>query len=383
MVILLLPLLAIGALAYASGRRAQARRAQADRRPLALAAPVVGALPPALGLPPGGHGGGPPSPPSPLAVLDYYLQSGQTPPPPVILCAIAQAEILGQLDLAADLVRAFVQPVVEQAVRQGQQHGYGQGQGSGRGHHHGHHPGQGHTPQHHVPQHPWYPHVDVGPGYPDYHQQPGAGAPADPGAPPQGGPQGPWDPSQHAAPEYHPAHPGHPDPADPAAEVPSPVASPAPAPQTLTVSGRSSPIDGVDGQDWAAFAARVSREQPTFMSQHHVGQFRQRRSRLAELGLDPDQVAQSIEDQHRALDTDMADAYRHACDSGLVAEFQGHVVEVPAQGGSAPIEVTLSGVLGVIQAAGLEGAVEWFERPADRRRFRGTTEQFLRTNGVF
>ena len=36
-----------------------------------------------------------------------------------------------------------------------------------------------------------------------------------------------------------------------------------------------------------------------------------------------------------------------------------------------------------VQAAGLEGAAQWFERPADRERFPRTTLAFLRTNGVF
>ncbi len=49
----------------------------------------------------------------------------------------------------------------------------------------------------------------------------------------------------------------------------------------------------------------------------------------------------------------------------------------------APVQVTLSGVLGVIQAAGLEGAAAWLESPDDRRRFPGTTAAFLRTNGAF
>jgi hypothetical protein len=161
------------------------------------------------------------------------------------------------------------------------------------------------------------------------------------------------------------------------------MTAPSPRPQTITVSGRSSPIDGIPAEHWAEFACRVAREQPTFRSNHHVGQFRQRRSRLAELGIDPDSLVGSAVAQHAALDADMQDAYRHAVDSGLVAEYRGHTLEIPSEDAAAPVQVTLSGVLGVIQAAGLEGAVSWLSDPRDRQRFPGTTRAFLKTNGVF
>lgn len=152
---------------------------------------------------------------------------------------------------------------------------------------------------------------------------------------------------------------------------------------TITVSGMSSPIGGVPNEAWSDFVARIAREQVTFTSPHHVGQFRQRRSRLAELGIDPGSVVGSPEAQASALCADMGDAYRHAVDSGLVAEYRGMAVEIPASGMAQPIEVTLSGVMGVIQAAGIEGAAGWLEDPEDRRRFPHTTQAFLRTNGVF
>jgi hypothetical protein len=152
---------------------------------------------------------------------------------------------------------------------------------------------------------------------------------------------------------------------------------------TITVSGMSSPIGGVPNEAWSEFVGRIAREQVTFTSPHHVGQFRQRRSRLAELGIDPGSVVGSPDAQASALCADMGDAYRHAVESGLVAEYQGVAVEIPASGQANPIEVTLSGVMGVIQAAGLEGAAGWLEDAEDRRRFPHTTQAFLRTNGVF
>jgi len=146
---------------------------------------------------------------------------------------------------------------------------------------------------------------------------------------------------------------------------------------------RSSPIDGVAPAAWLMFVGQVSREAPTFSGAHHVGRFRQRRDRLLELGIDPAKVIDSPEAQLAALDADMLDAYKHAYSSGLVDEYLGTKVELRVGAGARPAKVTLSGVLGVIQAAGLEGAVQWLEQPADRTRFPNTTQAFLRCNGVF
>jgi hypothetical protein len=125
---------------------------------------------------------------------------------------------------------------------------------------------------------------------------------------------------------------------------------------------------------------RLEREPPTFNSSRHVGQYRQRRERLADLGIDPSVLQGSSDAQRMALDTDLADAYRHASAGGLT-ERLGRPITVP--GLEAPQAITLSGLLGVIQCAGLEGAVGWLERSNDRRRYPHTTQVFLNTNGVF
>jgi len=145
----------------------------------------------------------------------------------------------------------------------------------------------------------------------------------------------------------------------------------------------SSPIAGVAPAAWLRFVGQVSREAPTFSGTQHVGRFRQRRDRLLELGIDPAKVIDSPDAQLAALDADMLDAYKHAQSSGLVDEYLGTKVELRAGAEARPTKVTLSGVLGVIQAAGLEGAVQWLEQPADRTRFPNTTQAFLRCNGVF
>jgi hypothetical protein len=145
----------------------------------------------------------------------------------------------------------------------------------------------------------------------------------------------------------------------------------------------ASPIAGISPDAWSHFRDLLVREPTSFDSPRHVGQYRQRRERLAELGFDPNSILGSADVQRAALDADLADAYRHAADeeSRLVQDNVNHEITLPAD--ATPHMVTLSGVLGVIQAAGLEGAVGWFEEPADRSRYPHTTQAFLRCNGVF
>lgn len=438
MPIFLLPLLILG-VAYVGGRAARSRAAEA-RRP--AVAGLLPAPPPAVYLVAGEWSPSSPTPPpyrspaaptpSPLVVLDQYLQAGQRPPPSIVLFAIAEAEILGRSDVARELVEAFVRPVVETAERAAAARAaaalmsppptaspgtpYASHDHPGRGHHHhGHHHGHQHgrgqapapTPTSPPAQFPTTP--STTPPYP--YSAPGyPGSPGHlPGSPGEqadgfelpdwltqggggGGPAAASRPRAIGRPEdarvdlLGPQAPPITIRASAARAAAAAAAEAAanPPPSTLTVSGRSSPIEGVPADEWAEFAGRVAREQPQFSSNHHVGQYRQRRSRLAELGIDPDSIVGSTDGQARALEADMVDAYCRARDSGMLADFQGTVVEVPADDGRpVPVQATLSGVLGVIQAAGLEGALSWLEAPEDRSRFRGTTAAFWRTNGVF
>jgi len=155
------------------------------------------------------------------------------------------------------------------------------------------------------------------------------------------------------------------------------------SPGTVTVSGRSSPIQGVKQEDWEAFVGVVSRELPSYMAQRHVGRFRHRKDRLIELGFDPGNLANDPDAQLSALRADMRDAQRRAQESGLFADHVGSHIQVPDRGAMLNAQITHSGILGVIQAAGLEGAAGWLEDQEDRQRFPGTTLAFLRTNGLF
>ena len=142
-----------------------------------------------------------------------------------------------------------------------------------------------------------------------------------------------------------------------------------------------SPLVGVSDDAWRQFVLRLERETPTFNSSRHVGQYRQRRERLAELGINPNAIHGSAAAQRIALDVDLADAYNHAVAGGLLDEHLGHQIVVPGHEG--PAQITLSGMLGVIQCAGLDGAVGWLESPTDRKRYPHTTQAFLNTNRAF
>ena len=142
-----------------------------------------------------------------------------------------------------------------------------------------------------------------------------------------------------------------------------------------------SPIHGVTDDDWRTFVMRLEREPPTFNSSRHVGQYRQSRSRLVELDIDPAAILNSAQAQRTALDVDLADAHHHATEGGLLSEHLGRPAMIPEH--DAPEMITLSGVLGVIQCAGLDNATNWLERYDDRKRYPNTTQAFLRTNGVF
>lgn len=141
-----------------------------------------------------------------------------------------------------------------------------------------------------------------------------------------------------------------------------------------------SPLGGVPDSAWREFVSRLEREAPTFSSSRHVGQYRQRRERVAELGIDP-RAIHSPAAQRAALDADLADAHQRLVETGDLQTHVGRRIAVP---GTDEAQIaTLSGILGVVQCAGLDGAIGWLERSNDRKRYPHTTQAFLRTNGVF
>lgn len=51
--------------------------------------------------------------PGPVVVLGEFARVGRTPPPQLIMCALAEAEMCGRQDIAIEIVRIYIAPVVE------------------------------------------------------------------------------------------------------------------------------------------------------------------------------------------------------------------------------------------------------------------------------
>ena len=388
----LIPLLLIGVIVVA----AKSPRESAPPFPRQLAAPPAPAMP---------------AVPGPIAVLGEILRIGQIPPAPVVLCAIAEAQAIGRDDVASDIAERVV-PVVHRHQLAKSRAPYERGSCA-------------------MPRAPR--------AQADYQRGSCAAAssPRAQTAQPRGtcataasyadvmsGAAAPQVTARHATHDEILAM-LHTDPSaflkvvgsgrPPVIEVPVPqapvvipVAPPVPdvssaatstglpseavaqmqeaaglhqaADQTRALAP-GSPIAAVPDGAWREFTRCLERESPEFTSSRHVGQYRQRRDRLAELGIDPNAIQGSAAAQRAALDADLADAHGHAAAGGVLAEHLGRAIAVPGRDGTETI--TLSGVLGVIQCAGLEGAVGWLERPSDRKRYPHTTQAFLNTNGVF
>ena len=373
---------------------------------------------------------GPPGPPKvaglpgPISVLGEILRIGQAPSPTVILCAIAEAESIGRCDLASDIVRVFVAPVVHHAQQRGARlarPAYERGSCA--------------LPSAQRAQADYQRGSCAQPSSPRAEADYQRGTCARSGSPREAAPA-PAPPQMAARPatqeeilamlHVNPQtflamvssgrppmievpieviQPAPPEPLPPQVIVPSmPTPSTVPAAQPTGLPSETvaqmqeaaglpeaadrtramapgSPLGGVPDGAWREFVMRLEREAPTFNSSRHVGQYRQHRERLAELGIDPRAIHGSAAAQRTALDADLADAHGHAAAGGLL-EHLGRPITVPGHEGSDE-KITLSGVLAVIQCAGLEGAVGWLERPSDRKRYPHTTQAFLRTNNLF
>ena len=417
-----LPLLIIGAIVVAAASRSPR---EASSQQLAIA--------------------GAPPPPGPISVLGEFVRIGHVPPPTVILCAIAEAEAIGRDDVATDIIRVFVAPVVYQqelaSARFAQPSGRGERRASsfscsprealyapGRG---------GSVQQVPVPAGPstqlWPPEAN----YPGMDTHFAAMARAKHGelaarkspspdvrAAATAAAQFPTDeeiramlnanPEQFVAmatrgmpvievpieavhqATVHAVMPSRP--AEAPAASNAPTVQPTGLPPEMVAQMQEaaglheaadftramapgSPLVGVSDDAWRTFVTRLERESPLFSSSRHVGQYRHRRERLAELGVDPNALLGSAQAQRAALDADLVDAHHHAAEGGLLGEHVGRPVVIPGRDGTETI--TTSGVLGVIQCAGLENAVGWLERSNDRKRYPYTTQVFQRTNGVF
>jgi hypothetical protein len=374
----LIPLIVIGLVVYAASNHR-------DSQPLELA-------PPQQYVPP----------PGPIAVLGELLRVGHEPPPPVIMCAIAEAESLGRNDLASDIVRTFVAPVVyrhelERMRAAKPMPTFTPAPASAPARARAYEPPRTQTPAPVSAPSPargersasCFPTRSTAtqteaplPPFPATDDEIRAMLNVDPERFLEMARRGPI--VSNRAPAVVPATVPAVQPMVPSETVAKMEEAELPAVAEIArgnAPSSSSPIEGVTPADWSTFCERIAREKPEYKSSRHVGQYRQRVDRLIELGIDPVTVIGSATAQRAALDVDMADACYHAHESGLIDNHLRRLIRMP--GRDEPQMVSLSGVLGVIQAAGLEGAVGWLENKDDRYQYPHTTQAFLKTNGVF
>lgn len=299
-------------------------------------------------------------PPSPIAVLCTYMQSGQAPPEMVIRCSIAEAQLLGRGELAAQIARQY-----------------------------------GHL---------------IAPAQPQISNFQGGGmppqAPLQMPAPPQLALPSPQmapqmaqasassrfdetnDALEREAMQLAQVQPSVAQQAQQAQQVPAAIAA-YQAGQSVQGSAEinygpppnmSSPLAGVADGQWLEFCGRIVRESPLYDSPTHVGRYRLNKQRLAQIGMDPGMLVGAADAQDQAFGADMQDAQRQLAVQEMT-KLVGRPVRVPDV--AEPIVLTLSGLLGLAAVAGLKGCHGWISNREDRVKFPNTTQAFLRTNGVF
>lgn len=136
------------------------------------------------------------------------------------------------------------------------------------------------------------------------------------------------------------------------------------------------PIDGVETADWLAFIAAVRTREPAFSDENYLGSFEHNRRRLRQLAIPESQLV-NPNGQYKAFCDDIADY--HQKHQKLIGDFAGDMVEINGIQHS----VTMSGVLGLLKAAGPAGAKSWLTNEADRTAYPNTTQAFLRCNNCF
>lgn len=146
--------------------------------------------------------------------------------------------------------------------------------------------------------------------------------------------------------------------------------------ETVVVIGKNSPFEGVPNDAWNQFVSKLETQKEDFKSDRHIGRYYHSIDRLSQLGFSPDDFS-SADKQYDALVADLCDSKEKAKD--LVHNYLCHPINV---NGSDQV-ITLSGLLGLLKAAGPQNARSWIENAEDRTKFPRTTEMFLQTNGVF
>lgn len=138
----------------------------------------------------------------------------------------------------------------------------------------------------------------------------------------------------------------------------------------------TSPVDGIENDDWRMFIEVSKIESPSFDKNNLIGMFRQNKKRLQKLGIDPKEIKTPIE-QYNAFE---AECIQLISEGGSLIK-QSVAMPIEVDGESFPI--TLSGLLTVMHHAGVENAAKWLDSSEERKKFPHTTEAFKRSNGCF
>jgi hypothetical protein len=137
-----------------------------------------------------------------------------------------------------------------------------------------------------------------------------------------------------------------------------------------------SPIDAASTEEWNAFLDALKTESPSYSSERYFGSYHQNKERLDTLGIDAATLADESS-QRQAIATDLS-TYREQ-ERKLIDDFGGEVIDVNGQTHG----VSMSGILGLLKAAGPKHTRSWLKNPDERSKYPQTTETFLRTNNIF
>lgn len=148
-----------------------------------------------------------------------------------------------------------------------------------------------------------------------------------------------------------------------------------------------SPIPGVADEQWETFTEALAmgddgKPRPaSYDTKKRIGRYAAAKTRLAQIGIDPETLTGSSDAQEAALAADLAEVHSSLAEAGTIAKHVGNTIELPDV--DVQHAVTLSGLLGVASVAGLKGTVNWLTNADDRKRFPHNTNLFLRCNGAF
>ena len=143
----------------------------------------------------------------------------------------------------------------------------------------------------------------------------------------------------------------------------------------------SSPIVGIAHESWDALCKTLAIDHPDHDSDRRVGKYSARKSRLEQIGIDPQTIVGSSDAQDDALCADLADAHARLEKKGVLQKVIGRAVRIPDM--DTPVSISLSGMLGLTAVAGVDGATKWLTHEEERKRFPHNTNIFLRANGIF